>query len=162
MGYIGISEDRLHHILGVARKSYKIALERGHDEDFARKMFVLGWNHDIGYEFSTKPSEHPDISANILLDAFYGGKEPWGNIGMDSIKAILKHGKYPIEETEEWIILNQADMQVDLKGNEVSVTRRLDDIKERYGEFSDEYLTSCDICYRINLTAVNLAENHTA
>ncbi len=84
------------------------------------------------------------------------------NIGMDSIRAILKHGKYPIDETEEWIILNQADMQVDLKGNEVSVMRRLDDIKERYGEFSDEYLTSCDICYRINLTAVNLSENHTA
>ena len=38
---MGISEDRLHHILGVARKAYKIALERGHDEAFAKKIKVI-------------------------------------------------------------------------------------------------------------------------
>ncbi len=38
--YIGISEDRLHHIYAVAKKAYNIAKERGHSEDFARQMFI--------------------------------------------------------------------------------------------------------------------------
>ena len=65
--YIGISEDRLHHILGVARKAYKIAKEEGFDEDFARKMFMIGWLHDIGYEFSKEPDNHAEESVNLLL-----------------------------------------------------------------------------------------------
>ena len=27
----------------------------------------------------------------------------------------------------------------------------------RHGEHSDEYLTACDICYRVGLTAINFA-----
>ncbi len=161
MSYIGISEDRLHHILGVARKAYKIALERGHDEEFARKMFVLGFNHDIGYEFSTKKSEHPDISSRMLSDAFYGGKESLGDIGGDSVRAILKHGRYIDVVTEEWLILNQADMQVDSKGREVDVYKRLDDIKDRFGEHSEVYLTACDISHLVKLTNINLATHLT-
>lgn len=57
----------------------------------------------------------------------------------------------------EWRIINMADMQVDSKGNEVDVIDRLRDIRDRYGDWSDQYLTACDICYRIGLTAVNLA-----
>lgn len=66
MNYIGISEARLHHILGVARKSYKIAKEMGYDERFCRRCFMLGWIHDVGYEFSEKQSEHPNVSAELL------------------------------------------------------------------------------------------------
>ncbi len=39
---IGISEDRLHHIIGVARKAYSIAKEMGYDENFARRMWMIG------------------------------------------------------------------------------------------------------------------------
>ena len=52
-------------------------------------------------------------------------------------------------------------MQVDFNRKQVSVSERLNDIKERYGEHSDQYLTACNICYSIGLTAVNLAENIT-
>ena len=74
-----------------------------------------------------------------------------------SYKAIVEHGKYPSEKTEEYIILNQADMLINSYGEEVDVMTRLDDIKDRYGEHSDQYLTACDICCSIGLTATNLA-----
>ena len=74
----------------------------------------------------------------------------------------MNHGKYVIEnETDEWKILNMADMLIDSKGNEVTVCQRLDDIKDKYGEHSNQYLTACDICYLIGLTTVNLAANIT-
>ncbi len=157
--YIGISEDRLHHILGVARKAYKIALERGHDKTFATKMFVIGWNHDIGYEFSKYKEEHPMVSAAILSNAFYDEGQNLGENGGNAINAIYSHGLYTEEKTEEWIILNQADMQISPGGKEVSVSQRLNDIKERFGDYSDEYLTACDIAYITGLTAINYASN---
>lgn len=150
---IGISEDRLHHIIGVARKAYFIAKEMGYDENFARRMWMIGWNHDAGYEFSEKQSEHPDVGAEMLMQLMGSYDESYHAIG--------KHGHYTENETPEWKILNMADMLIDSKGNEVTVSQRLDDIKERYGEHSDQYLTACDICYRIGLTAVNLAPNIT-
>ena len=64
--YIGISEDRLHHIIGVARKAYAIAKQRGHSEEFARKMFMDGWLHDVGYEFSEKQGHHPHESGELV------------------------------------------------------------------------------------------------
>ena len=64
--YIGISEDRLHHIIGVARKAYQLAKSMDCDEDFARKMFMVGWVHDVGYEFSKEQAEHPGISSEML------------------------------------------------------------------------------------------------
>ena len=142
--YIGISEDRLHHILGVARKAYKIAKEEGFDEDFARKMFMIGWLHDIGYEFSKEPDNHAEESANLLLgilDAIY--------IKEDVVRAILEHGHIKRRKTDEWRILNMADMQVNSKGEEVTFDERLKDIKERYGEDSEPYKNSCDLCYII-------------
>lgn len=156
--YIGITEARLHHILGVSRKAYKIAKEMGYDERFCRRCFMLGWIHDVGYEFSENQSEHPDVSAELLrtLGDIFDGED-----GKVSIMAIKNHGLYTEDETVEWKILNMADMQVDSQGNETSVSQRLDDIRNRYGEHSDQYLTACDICYQIGLTAVNFAANIT-
>ena len=146
----GISQKRLFHIFGVARKAYSISKSLGYDEQFSRKMFMLGWLHDVGYEFANN-SNHAEESFNLvslLID------------DVSSVKAIKEHGRYPSELTDEYKILNMADMLVDSSGNEVDVINRLIDIKERYGEYSDEYLTSCDVCYRIGLTSVNLAGNH--
>ena len=173
--YIGISEDRLHHILGVARKAYKIAKDMGYDERFCRRCFMLGWLHDVGYEFSEKQAEHPDVSAELLWtlgDAFgvimefprdkngaISSSAPYNEEWVNALSAIRKHGAYTVNETAEWKILNMADMQVDDQGNEVDVSHRLENIKNRYGEHSDQYLTACDISYRIGLTATNLAAN---
>ena len=155
--YIGISNDRLWHIIGVARKCYNIAKSEGFDEKFCRKMFVIGFNHDIGYEFSPEQSIHPDISAVLLLSLFDKSQaDKLDTTGLKSIEAIKNHGKYIAMQTAEWRILNMADMTVDSKGKDVDVLERLKDIKSRYGEWSNQYLTSCDICYQIGLTAENL------
>ncbi len=116
---------------------------------------MLGWNHDVGYEFSKKQQEHPDIGAD-MLSAVFGSIVPKAQDDI-AYQAIKNHGRYTQHKTVEWKILNMADMLIDSKGNEVAVTQRLEDIKERYGERSDQYLTACDICYQIGLTAVNLA-----
>ena len=151
MDYIGISDDRLHHIVGVARKAYMIALDMGFDEDFARKMFVLGWNHDIGYEFCNKQEEHNRCSAELfgLIDDIRPDNKCY--------RAIRFHSLYPDCETVEWKILTVADMLVDSKGRSVDVLQRLEDIKIRYGERSDQYLTCCDVCYKVGLIAINPA-----
>ena len=86
---------------------------------------------------------------------------PYNEEWVNTVSAIKGHGVYTENETAEWKILNMTDMQVDSQGKEVSVSQRLDDIKNRYGEHSDQYLTACDICYRIELTAVNFAANIT-
>lgn len=157
--FIGISENRLHHILDVARKAYKIAKDMGFEEDFCRRCFMLGWIHDVGYEFAENQSEHPDISAKMLL--LINEDTVASDLKKPFYKAIKEHGKYPSEMTEEYRILNMEDMLVDSKGNEVTVSQRLEDIKNRYGEHSIQYLTACDICYRIGLTAINYAANIT-
>ncbi len=175
--FIGISEDRLHHIMGVARKAYKIAKDMGYDERFCRRCFMLGWIHDIGYEFSEKHSEHPYVSEDLLRtlgDAFgvitefprdkngaISSSAPYNQEWVNALSAVRDHGLYTENETAEWKILNMADMQVDGNGKEVTVSQRLEDIKNRYGEHSDQYLTACDICYRIGLTAINFAANIT-
>lgn len=150
---IGISENRLHHIVGVARKAYEIAKERGHNEEFCRKCFMLGWLHDVGYEFSESQAEHPDMSAKLLACLADGNESKLS----PSVRAIKEHGRYSSALTEEYVILNMADMQVDSNGNYVTVSERLQDIKDRYGEYSNQYLTACDVCFSIGLTAVNLA-----
>ncbi len=149
--FIGISENRLHHILGVSRKAYKIAKSIGYDEDFCRRCFMLGWLHDVGYEFAKNQSEHPDISAYMLLLTFDDGVVA-SDLKKPFYKAIKEHGKYPSEMTEEYRILNMADMLVDSTGKEVTGSERLEDIKSRYGEHSEQFLTACNVCRRIGLT----------
>lgn len=153
MDYIGISEDRLHHILGVARKAYSLAKNMGYSEDFARRMFMLGWNHDVGYEFSTKPTEHSDISAEMYLETL---DDITDDTKSTTYQAIKNHGRYTKNATIEWKILNMADMQVDFDGKEVDVITRLHNIRECYGEHSNQYFTACEICFLIGLTPVNL------
>ncbi len=156
-GCIGISEYRLHHILGVARKAYAIAKLRGHNEDFARKMFMIGWCHDVGYEFSKERSEHPNKSATMIM--LLNDSCVSSDLRQKSVSAVKYHGKYIKEETEEWRILNIADLLIDYDGKEVDVHKRLEGIKERYGEYSDQYLNACEISYRVGLTTVNPAIN---
>lgn len=165
--YIGISENRLHHILGVARKAYSIAKNMGFSEEFARKCFMLGWIHDVGYEFVTDSPDHSIQSASLLDmlgDYIYpegyrrDSIKPGIRVIIErSIRAIACHGSFVQDMTEEYKILNMADLQVDNEGNEVSVEERLEDIKERYGEYSKEYLDACEIAFRVGLTETNIA-----
>ncbi len=144
--YIGLSDNRVRHSVGVARKAYAIAKEMGLSDQFAKKMFMIGAIHDIGYEFAPDQPSHPDISANLLANMFITDIED-----EPAYNAVKDHGKVIADETIEWKILNMADMQVDSFGNEVTVQERLENIKERYGEHSPQYRTSLEICYETGL-----------
>ena len=104
---------------------------------------MLGYLHDIGYEFANNKDEHPSVSADLLKlieisdDAF--------------INAIRLHGELVENETIEWLILNKADMTVDSKGNVVTAEERLKDIADRYGQNSDVYDKAYTLCKKIGL-----------
>ena len=129
-----INENRLHHILGVARKAYKLAKEFGYDEKFARTCFTIGWNHDIGYEFD--PEHHQDIGANLLI----------GWAWNDDIR---KHGFYHKEMSPTLIILNLADMTTSPTGTEVTIKERLTEIESRYGKNHIWYIETAKMCKAI-------------
>ena len=65
-----INGYRLGHSVGVARKMMEIGAKRWLPEDQLRELFVLGFNHDIGYEFG-EPEVHGVLGAKVLKDSGY-------------------------------------------------------------------------------------------
>ena len=132
-----ITEKRYLHSLAVARECYRLAKEEFEQtEDFAKKMFVAGYNHDIGYAIVPEQcySCHNVVSAELIKDTF----------GTDNriYYAIKYHGNpaTPKEyQSLEWLILNIAELTIDSNGNRTSVNHRLNNIKEEKGQFSDNF-----------------------
>lgn len=123
-----IDEDRLKHSLAVARKMVEIGKSNGLAEDELKDLFMLGYNHDIGYEFGTNEN-HNVIGANILKQNNY---KYW--------QEVYYHGQINVPYSSLYLdILNMADMQIDKFGNDVGYNKRLEDIKNRYGENSEVY-----------------------
>ena len=135
-----ITEDRLKHMLGVARKCYSIAKERKHSEDFCKKMWFIGYTHDIGYEF-VESENHSTESASMLAS--------FGCTDYNILTAVKSHSKTINTHNEIWEILTLADMQVDSQGNEVTIEERLEDIKSRYGKVSKEYKIALEVVEEI-------------
>lgn len=141
--YIGITENRLKHGLAVARLMYKTAKENGKTEEYAKEMFMLGYLHDIGYEFTdtTHKESHPGVGAELVSTL---------NMNYKYTLAILLHGqpyrligeKY---RTEELDLLNWADLNIDHTGEHVGMYTRLLGIKKRYGKDSTQYENACEI-----------------
>ena len=99
-----------------------------------QELFVLGFNHDIGYEYGDN-SNHAHIGGEILKRNNY---KYW--------KEVYYHGENVTEYDSLYLtILNQADMQVDKYGNDIGFDRRLEDIKIRYGEESEIYRKCCQL-----------------
>lgn len=146
--FIGISEDRLHHCLGVARKCYALAKTEGYSEEFCRRMFTIGWNHDIGYEFTIDKAEHPAVSEELLKSI---GMTNDNRDSAKTLHAIRLHGHNAKTKSAEWRILNIADMLVDSKGNEVTASQRLQDIATRFGEDSREFKQAAELCELLQL-----------
>ena len=123
-----ISDDKIKHIIGVARLMEKYSEDNGFDNNYCQEMFTLGLLHDIGYEFSDL-SEHNCVGGKLLQSQNY-----------KYFKEVLYHG-IPNSEyvSKELDILNYADMHIDSKGNFVSFSERLNDIKNRYGKLSKTY-----------------------
>ena len=67
-----ISDDKIKHIIGVARLMKKYSEEKGFDNNYCLEMFTLGLLHDIGYEFETldiNGSEWKKID-NLIMDLY--------------------------------------------------------------------------------------------
>ena len=141
--------DKMKHNLEVARLCYTLAKYKYNcSERFCRAMWTVGYTHDIGYEFLEKnidnPRLHSDISDDMLFSAFHG----------DSY-AIKWHGKKINQDDLSLRILNEADLQVDSKGNVVTVHVRLEDIKNRYGINSIQYEQSLWLAQELGLIEVD-------
>lgn len=126
-----MDDNRLKHSLAVARKMVEIAKEKQLSEESQQELFVLGLNHDIGYEYGENVN-HNIIGGNILKESNY---KYW--------KEVYFHGNPDTSYKSLYLdILNMADMQVDKAGNSVSYEERLEDIKNRYGIDSKQYMDS--------------------
>lgn len=125
-----MDEERLKHSIAVARKMVEIAKENRLSEKEIKNCFIIGYNHDIGYEFSKNGINHNKIAGEILKQS---GFKYW--------KEIYYHGIADCKYNSKYLkILNQADMQIDKYGNDVGYNSRLEDIKSRYKEESAVYI----------------------
>lgn len=132
---------RADHCLGVARRCYELAKEEGYNEYTCRKLFLIGYLHDVGYEFSNENSEHNKIGFDMIY-----------NLTGYKCDAILSHGKLDCDFSDlETRILNTADMTVNSFGNKCTVYERLMDIKRRYGRESEVYKESLEIAKKLKL-----------
>lgn len=124
-----MDEDRLKHSYAVARKMIEIGKKNNFDDEQIKELFVLGLNHDIGYEFSQNGVNHNKIGGEILRDS---GCKYW--------QEVYYHGEVETEYHSVFLnVLNQADMQIDKYGNDVGYEKRLKDIASRYGIESEVY-----------------------
>ena len=120
--------NRLKHSYAVALKMKDIGKKIGLSESVIEELFVLGLNHDIGYEFCDGVN-HNKIGGEILKKSGY---KYW--------REVYYHGILTSEYDSLFLlILNQADMQIDKYGNDVGYDARLLDIESRYGEDSIVY-----------------------
>ena len=134
-----MDEDRIKHSIAVARKMVEIAKNKNLSEKEINDCFIIGYNHDIGYEFANNKLEHNIVGGEFLRNA---GFKYW--------KKVYYHGEINIEYNSVYLdILNQADIQIDKYGNYVGYEKRLEDIKNRYGENSMIYINCCKLINEI-------------
>ena len=134
--------DRLKHSYSVAIKMQDIGKKLKLESNQINELFILGLNHDIGYQFTNNHTIHNRIGGEILKQTNY---KYW--------KEVYYHGNPDSEYNSLYLdILNEADMQIDKYGNDVGFDKRLEDIKERYGENSKPYICSKMIIDRIKNT----------
>lgn len=156
-----ITENKLKHMLGVARKCYSVAKEKGYSEDTAREYWLMGLLHDIGYEFidsNENPDSHPQIAYDFLDNQLQFNLMSLYN----DLLAIKFHGDSSVGEGAVGLfnlniydriqILNYADMTTDTEGKETTIKERLEDIKERYGKDSDVYKKAVALVKKQNLS----------
>ena len=129
-----MDNDRLIHSYAVANKMVELGKEKNLLDEQLQELFLLGYLHDIGYQFGTNEN-HNMIGGNLLRNSNY---KYW--------KEVYYHGIPNSEYKSLYLdILNTADMMIDKYGNDVGFEKRLDDIKNRYGEDSIQYINCVKI-----------------
>lgn len=130
-----MDNDRLIHSYNVGKKMMKIGKKYNLSDDQLQELFVLGLNHDVGYEFTESGVNHNKIGGELLKQS-----------GFKYYKEVYHHGELTNEYSSLYLdILNMADMQIDKYGNDVGYDNRLKDIESRYGKDSEVY----NKCYEL-------------
>ena len=128
-----MDKDRVLHSLSVANKCVEIGKSKGLSEEELSDLFLLGYVHDIGYQYDK--NNHAEAGSIILK-----------NNGFKYYKEVEYHGKVDSEYQSLYLdILNYADMNIDKYGNDVGFEKRLEDIKSRYGEESKVYINCVNL-----------------
>ena len=123
-----MTNERANHSWAVARKMVEIGKKKNLSEEEQEDLFVLGINHNIGYQFGDNDS--PNIKGAEFLKE--NGYKYW--------KEVYYHGNPDSEYSSMYLdILNEADMKINNEGQEVSYEERLNDIADRYGRESAKY-----------------------
>ena len=118
-----------------------LAADKGWSKQKCEEMFILGYLHDVGYEFSEQQCDHANIGGEMLRNQGY---KYW--------KEVSYHGKLEVDySSEELDMLNMADMRIDSKGNDVGVEKRLEDIATRYGKASMQFIEAELLAKKMNL-----------
>ena len=128
-----ISENKIKHSLGVARRCREIAVTLNMTEEEQDACFVMGLLHDIGYEKCDRihTSIHPELSAEMIKNFIKHVDK--------LLPAIENHGhKYDNINIYDQL-LNSADMTIGFDGNRCTVKERLDGIKHHKGKNSNHY-----------------------
>lgn len=129
-----MDNDRLKHSYAVANKMIELGKEKSLSEIELQELFLLGYLHDIGYEFGTNEN-HNVKGGNLLKESNY---KYW--------QEVYYHGIPNSEYKSLYLdILNTADMMIDKYGNDVGFDKRLEDIKKIYGEDSIQYINCLKI-----------------
>lgn len=125
-----LTESRFNHCLNVARKMREIV--QGNPDLFDCKpeeMFYLGFVHDVAYEFVDDQTLHEHTGGELLKD-----------MGFKYWKEVYYHGDPDSGySSPELILLNWADLTTGPNGEDMTMSERLQDIADRYGDSSMQY-----------------------
>lgn len=124
-----LSIDRQKHIATVAELMRSKTQALSWSEDKSAEMYLLGFLHDTGYAFADNQSEHAKRGGETLEKSGY---KYWREVYYHG----MPNSPYRSQELD---LLNTCDMLVDYSGKIVTVQERLDGIKIRYGEESQQY-----------------------
>lgn len=130
---IGMDENRLRHCRGVGLKASELGRALfGWSEEKCREMFVMGYLHDVGYQFAHDQAEHEELGGDLLR-----------SLGFTYWAEIFHHGNPDSAyQSNELLALNLADMLTSKDGSATTIPARLEDIASRYGVESTQYVAA--------------------
>lgn len=139
MKYMFISENKLKHSLAVARYMQKYAVEHFLDEKLGQELFVLGYLHDIGEEFTETKEEHNVVGGLLLKEQKY---KYW--------KEVYYHGNPKAEYSSLALqILNLAELCINSDGSFIGIDTKLAMLREKFGETSVQYVNSLALANKV-------------
>ena len=135
-----ISDERLAHMRSVGRRAQLIAEEIGvRDQESLQDIFLLGYLHDVGYEFSDDQADHARVGGDILRR---NGYPYW--------QEVYCHGDPDTDYSSQLLdILNTADMVTAPNGEYVTLDRRLEGIAGKYVEGSSQYIKARELAEQL-------------